>query len=61
MSVQQELADNHEREHGRIVSVGVDPTGMFLPRLATFDIYDQITIATWWQSLLCSSCESPMI
>ena len=38
------LTDNRERERGPIVSVGVDPTGTFLLRLATFNVYDQITV-----------------
>ena len=54
------LADNRERERGPIVSVGVDPTGTFWPRLATFHVYDQITIATRRQTSICPSCESPI-
>ena len=38
--------DDCEREHGPIVSVGVDPTGPFGRRLATFDLHSQIDIAT---------------
>ena len=55
------LTDNHERERGPIVSVGVDPTGTFWPRLATFDVFDQITIAASRQTLICPSCESPIM
>ena len=40
------LADNRECERGPIVSFGVGSTGTFWPRLATFDVYDQITTAT---------------
>ena len=49
-----------ERERGPIVSVGVDPTGTFWPRLTTFDVHDQITIATRRQTSICPSCESPI-
>ena len=42
------------------MSVGFDPTGTFWPRLATFDVYDQITIATRRQTSICLSCESPI-
>ena len=52
--------DNRERERGPIVSVGVDPTGTFWSRLATFHVYDQITIATRRQTSICLSCESPI-
>ena len=34
------LSDVHERAHGSIVSVGVDPTGKFWLRLAKFDVYN---------------------
>ena len=54
------LPDNRERERDPIVSVGVDPTGTFWSRLATFDVYDQITIATRRQTWICPSCESPI-
>ena len=54
------LDDNRERERGPIVSVGVDPTGTFWSRLATFHVYDQITIATRRQTSICPSCESPI-
>ena len=54
------LADNRERERGPIVSVGVDPPDTFWPRLPTFDVYDQITIATWQQALIWLSCELPI-
>ena len=47
------LDDNRERERGAIVSVGVDPTGTFWSRLATFHVYDQITIATRRQTSIC--------
>ena len=55
------LGDNRERERGPIVSVGVDPTaaGTFWPRLTTFDVHNQITIATRRQTSICPSCESP--
>ena len=52
------LGDNCARERGPIVSVGVDPTGTFWSRLATFHVYDQITIATRRQTSICPSCES---
>ena len=52
--------DYRERERGPIVSVGVHPTGTFWPGLATFDVHDQITIATSWQTWICPSCESPI-
>ena len=55
------LADNRERERGPIVSVGVDPTGTFWSRLATFHVYNQITITTRRQTSICPSCESPII
>ena len=54
------LGDNRERERGPIVSVEVDPTGTFWPRLTTFDVHDQITIATRRQTSICPSCESPI-
>ena len=54
------LDDNRERERGPIVSVGVDPTGTFWSRLATFHVYDQITIATRRQTSICPLCESPI-
>ena len=54
------LANNRERERGPIVSVGVDPTGTSWQRLATFDVYDQITIATTRQTKICPSCELPI-
>ena len=54
------LDDNREHERGPIVSVGVDPTGTFWSRLATFHVSDQITIATRRQTSICPSCESPI-
>ena len=36
-----------------------NPTGTFWPRLTTFDVHDQITIATRRQTSICPSCESP--
>ena len=54
------LADNREHERGPIVSVGVNPPGMFWPRLPTFDVCDQITIATWQQAWIWPSCELPI-
>ena len=55
------LGDNRERERGPIVSVGVDPTGTFWPRLTTFDVHAQITIATRQETSICPSCESPIM
>ena len=54
------LGDNRECERGPIVSAGVNPTGTFWSRLATFHVYDQITIATRWQTSICPSCELPL-
>ena len=39
------LSDNRERERGPIVSVGVDPTGTFWWRFATFHVNDQINVS----------------
>ena len=36
------LDDNRERERGPIVSVGVNPTGTFWPRLAMFEVYNMV-------------------